>query len=106
MPGDEDAPPAPEEWEAPAQTQTPAGFWPDLVAAVRQEMRPPVSGFFTTTPTAPVLGSVSGDQVVLRCANKFALEMINKPEILALVSRKASAILGRPVRAVELCSWI
>ena len=102
MPGDEDAPPAPEEWEAPAQAQTPAGFWPDLVAAVRQEMRPPVSGFFTTTPTAPVLGSVSGDQVVLRCANKFALEMINKPEILALVSRKASAILGRPVRAVAI----
>jgi hypothetical protein len=72
------------------------------VAAIRQEMRPPVSGFFTTTPTAPVQGTVSGDQVVLRCANQFALEMINKPETLSLVARKASAILGRPVKATAV----
>ena len=37
--------------------------------------------------------------MVLKCANDFTLEMINKPDILALVGRKASAILNRPVTA-------
>ena len=102
MPGDEDAPPDPETPAAPppaAADNTPAGFWPDLVAAVRQELRPPVSGFFTTTPNAPVKGVLQGNTVVLVCANEFALTMINKPELLSLVARKASAILGRPVAA-------
>ena len=40
--------------------------------------------------------------MVLRCANAFTLEMVNKPEILALVSRKATALLGRPVTAVAV----
>ena len=102
MPGDEDAPPDPEAPAAPhpvAADNTPAGFWPDLVAAVRQELRPPVSGFFTTTPNAPVKGVLQDNAVVLVCANEFALTMINKPELLSLVARKASAILGRPVAA-------
>ena len=45
-------------------------------------------------------GILRGDTVVLVCANAFTMEMINKGEILALVSRKAGAILGRPVRAI------
>ena len=102
MPSDEDAPPDPEApvpAPQPAADNTPAGFWPDLVAAVRQELRPPVSGFFNTTPNAPVRGSLQGNTVVLLCANSFALDIINKPEILSLVGRKASAILGRQVGA-------
>ena len=102
MPGDEDAPPDPEAPASPAPAvpdNTPAGFWPDLVSAVRQELRPPVSGFFNTTPNAPVKGVLQGNTVVLVCANNFALDIINKPEILSLVGRKASAVLGRPVSA-------
>ena len=102
MPSDEDAPPDPEApvpVPQPTADNTPAGFWPDLVAAVRQELRPPVSGFFNTTPNAPVRGSLQGNTVVLLCANGFALDIINKPEILSLVGRKASAILGRQVGA-------
>ena len=98
MPTDEDAPmemAAPE----PVQDQTPVGFWSELVASLRQELRPPVSGFFLATPNSPVQGVLQGNQVVLRCTNPFTLEMINKPEVLMLVGRKASAILGRPVSA-------
>ena len=98
MPTDEDAPmemAAPE----PVQDQTPVGFWSELVASLRQELRPPVSGFFLATPNSPVQGVLQGNQVVLCCTNPFTLEMINKPEVLMLVGRKASAILGRPVNA-------
>jgi len=32
------------------------------------------------------------------CANSFTLEVVNKPEILQLVGRKAAARLGGPVQ--------
>ena len=98
MPTDADAPPDMPD-EAVAKEETPVGFWSELVSAIRKELRPPVSGFFVSTPNAPVQGELRGNQVVLKCANDFTLEMINKPDILALVSRKASAILNRPVTA-------
>ena len=102
LPDDSDAPPEdPDMPELPPE-QAPVGFWPDLVAGIRQELKPPISGFFVTTPNAPVQGILRGNQVVLACANSFTLEMINKPEILALVGRKASAILGRPVTAAAV----
>ena len=95
---DRDAPPVAEEYtpELPAE-EAPVGFWADLVAAVRQELRPPMSGFFATTPNAPVSGSLRGDTLVLKCTNKFTLEMIDRQDIRELIRRKASAILGRPV---------
>ena len=94
-PNDEDAPPAPAQ-EAPADT-APVGFWTDLVAAVRKELRPPTSGFFVTTPNAPVKGAVRGDSVVLYFANEFTMNMVNKPEVLQIIARKAAALLGRNV---------
>ena len=101
VPTDEDAPPEAQSVPdlPPVEAETPAGFWTELVAAIRQELRPPVSGFFVTTSNAPVQCALTDNQVVLRCNNKFTLEMVSKPEILALVSRKASAILGRTVTA-------
>lgn len=86
------------------ETDTPMGFWPDLVCAIRKELKPPACGFFASTPNAPVKGILSGSQLILRCSNGFTQEMVNKPEILALVSRKASAMLGRSVtaKAVDL----
>ncbi len=108
FPGDEDAPPAetvsaPHTELKPAPVEeAPVGFWVDLVSALRTELRPPVSGFFTTSANALVKGSLSGNRVVLVCNNRFTLEMINKPELLTLVARKASAILGRNVTAIAV----
>ena len=101
MPTDADAPPEAVE-SAATEADTPVGFWSELVSAIRKEMKPPVSGFFVSTPNAPIQGELRGNQVVLKCANDFTLEMINKPDILTLVGRKASAILNRPVTATAV----
>ena len=99
MPGDEDAPPAENEPPAPQPSEAPMGFWSDLCGAVRKELGPPISGFFATTPNAPVQGAVIGSQLELRCGNDFIAKMLDKPDILEVVSRKASAMLNRPIRA-------
>lgn len=93
---DADAPPS-SEGEMPHDT--PVGFWPDLVAQLQQELRPPIRGFFSASPQSPVEGTVRGNQVVLLCSNSFAVEMINKPELTDLVAKKASAMLGRCMTA-------
>ena len=104
MPGDEDAPPMMD--EPPIRqnvvSDAPMGFWSDLCGGVRKELRPPVSGFFVATPNAPVQGFLTGNTLELRCSNDFTAKMLDKPEILEIVSRKASAMLNRPVRAVAV----
>ena len=101
LPDDDDAPPA---LDGPAERrdETPMGFWSDLVTAVRKELKPPVSGFFVATPNAPVQGALVGNRLELRCTNAFTAQMLDKPEILEVVSRKASAMLSRPVQAVAV----
>lgn len=83
-----------------ATDEAPVGFWSDVASAVRKELIPALSGFFATTPNAPLRGVLSGDKLTLVCTNKFIMDIVNKPDILELVSRKASAKLGRPVRVV------
>ena len=78
------------------------GFWSDLVAAVRNELKPPAKGFFANTPNAPIQGILRGDLLELRCSNAFTAQMLDKPEILDIVSRKAGALLNRPIRAVAV----
>ena len=101
VPDDADAPPMIEESvpQSAAEDNTPVGFWAELVASIRQEMRPPYVGFFTTGENATIHGVLQGDRVVLKCNNVFVLDMVNKPAVLELVARKASAILGRNVVA-------
>ncbi len=101
----EDAhPPMPEDTNAPPETpqmvvnEAPMGFWTDLVSAVLQELKPPLSGFFATGPHALVQGKLQGESLVLLCANEFVMKMVSEPNVLQLVSRKAAAILGRNVR--------
>ena len=103
MPGDEDAPP--DEEPAPVN-EAPMGFWTELLAAVRKELKPPASGFFAPSPNAPIQGVLQGNKLELRCSNTFTMETINKPEILEVVSRKASAQLGRQisVSAVDMAA--
>ncbi len=104
MPGDEDVPPLPDEppMAQPRPSEAPMGFWSDLCGAIRKELRPPVSGFFAVSPNAPVQGAVVGNTLELRCSNAFTAQMLDKPEILDIVSRKAGALLNRPIRAVAV----
>ena len=83
--------------------EAPVGFWTDLAADIRSELKPPVSGFFTPSPNASVKGMLSGGKLVLLCDSPFTKRIIDKPEIITLISRKASARLGRqvPVMAVD-----
>ena len=98
IPDDSDAPPVENEPAPMPVPQTPVGFWTDLAAEMRRELKPPVSGFFGST--ANVRGELRGNKLVLVCANAFTAEVINKPDILQLVARKASAKLGTPIAAL------
>ena len=75
------------------------GFWQELVAAARKELKPPAMGFFSASPNGPLQGALVGNQLELRCENRFIADTIGKPEILEIVSRKASSLLSRPVQA-------
>ena len=97
LPDDEDAPPLPE--EEPRQA-VPDSFWVELLGDVRSQLKPPASGFFVATPGSPLRGVLKGDRLEIRCANAFAAEIIGTPEILRIVSDKATARLGRPVTAL------
>ena len=105
---EEELPPPHEDVDAPMpisrEVTPPVGFWTDLIAAVRQELKPPVSGFFVTSSNAPVKGSLNGDTLILRCNASFVMQMVDRPELLQLVGRKAAAILGRSisVKAVDI----
>ena len=86
---------------APVEDEAPIGFWTDVAAAVRKELNPALMGFFiTSSDNAPLRGILAGDRLVLACENQFVMDIVNKPDILELVSRKASAKLNRPVRVV------
>lgn len=100
FPDDADIPPEPGDVLAePTRDDTPVGFWTELCGGIRKELKPPISGFFAGTPNAPVQGALAGNRLELRCANDFTAKMLDKPELLEVVGRKASAMLGRPVRA-------
>ena len=106
MPDDADAPPDPDAPvpQQPQQSpeQTPPGFWPEVAGQIRRELKPPVSGFFAPTPNAPVQGVLHGEVLELRCTNSFTVDVLNKPEILALVAQKAAEVLGCQVRVKVL----
>ena len=99
MPDDADAPPSEEDVPpAPRPNEAPVGFWSELCGNIRKELRPPVSGFFAPSPSSPLQGALVGNVLELRCSNDFLMKMLDKPDILEVVSRKAGAILNRPVR--------
>ena len=100
LPGDEDAPPMEEEAPQPMINEAPMGFWQELTAAARKELKPPAMGFFNANPNGPLQGAVVGNKLELRCENRFIADTISKPDILEIVSRKASSLLSRPVQAV------
>ena len=108
---EDEQPPVTDESEAPPQEEKPAalppseapvGFWSDLVRELRTELKPPVSGLFSPQPDSPVQGALVGDTLQIRCANSFIYQVVGKPEIMQLCSRKASQLLGAEVRAVPV----
>ena len=56
------------------------------------------SGFFIAAQNSPLRGALKGDVLEMRCLNAFVADTVNRPDILEVVSRKAAALLGRPVR--------
>ena len=99
MPDDADAPPAADDFQPmPQPSEAPVGFWTELCGSIRKELRPPVSGFFAPSPSSPLQGALVGNTLELRCGNDFIAKMLDKPDILEVVSRKAGAILSKPVR--------
>ena len=102
------APVAPKEEKAPAVEETlpaeaPVGFWTEVATQMCRELPMPlIRGYLAPGPNAQVHGVLVGDRLELRCSNSFVLDSINKPEVLQLAARKASAILGRPVQAVAV----
>ena len=101
---EEELPPPPDDADAPpvecdaVPSAAPIGFWTDLGAAIRQELSGPLVGYFSFKPDANVKGQLQGNVLTLQCNGKFTYDVVNKPEILSLVSRKASARLGCDIR--------
>ena len=73
-------------------------FWLELVGEIRQELSPPVSGFFVATPTAPVRGVLRGNTLELRCQGSFPAESVSAKPVQEVIARKAAARLGRAVQ--------
>ena len=82
------------------EDEAPVGFWNDVVSAVRKELTPAIAGFFGTTPASPLLGEIHGNKLHLLCTNKYIIDIVNRPDVLEVVTRKASAKLGRPITVV------
>jgi len=82
----------------PIVDEAPANFWEELIAAVSRELSAPASCYFAAN--GPVHGTLQGGRVLLTADNTFVRSIIEKEDVLEVVSRKASAILGRPVRAM------
>lgn len=80
----------------------PVGFWVDMVSEIRAELKPPASGFFVASPNAPIEGVVRENTLELLCSAPFIVDVINKPEILEMISRKASAKMGRAIRVLAV----
>ncbi len=96
--------PAQQVAEAPHGDQMPAGFWKDLSELLRRELKPPVSGFFAYSENAPVKGSLRTGRLELLCTNSFTYDVLNKPQILSVISQKTTELLGKPISAVAVDS--
>lgn len=77
-------------------SEAPPGFWADFVEKLRPELPPPLRGYFISGEKSLVQCSLQDGRLVLQCVNDYVRSTIDKPEILALASQKASVILGAP----------
>jgi DNA polymerase-3 subunit gamma/tau len=99
-PDDWDAPPLPEEENSSIQSELPVGFWTDLSADLRLDLPISVRGFFQISQNPQVTGVLNQDILEVRCDSAFTAQMLDKPEIVSIISQKASARLGKQIRIV------
>ena len=98
VPDDADAPPAFDDPVDQAPSEAPIGFWTDLAADLRSSLPIAVRGFFQISQNPQVTGVPKGEVLELRCDSAFTAQMLDKPEILSLISQKASGRLGKQLR--------
>ncbi len=112
---DDELPPAPDDRDAPPEERAdimpsaePAveavapDFWPAVAAQLRRELKPPISGFFAPSPNAPVQAVLRGNRLELLCSNNFTYDLLNKPQLLAIIGEKASEHVGRTLVAAAV----
>ena len=99
-PDDWDAPPAEEDVAPPSAPELPVGFWTDLTADLRTSLPIAVRGFFHTSQNPQVTGVLKGEVLELHCDSAFTAQQLDKPEVLNVISMKASARLGKQIRVV------
>lgn len=80
---------------AQQQEKLPVGFWTDLVESIKNEIQPSVRSFLPTQ----VKPELKGESLRLIVENDFIMRAVGTPEVLQIISEKASGRLGRPVRA-------
>ena len=97
-PDDADAPPAFDDPVEQAPAEAPIGFWTDLAADLRSSLPIAVRGFFQISQNPQVTGVPKGDVLELRCDSAFTAQMLDKPEILSVISQKATSRLGKQIR--------
>ena len=84
--------------ETPPKALTSEEFWRKLVSAVKQDIAPPASGFFTTSPTAPLQGKLVGD-----CINTEGRQVTPVPGGVGLLTR--CALMENMAKAVADWKW-
>ncbi len=93
-------PPEVQEASQKLRDDTPPGFWMELAERVRRRSTQPVTGFFSLQERRPVNAVVRGDRVGVICSATHIAKFLEDQGTAAIVAEEASAILGRPVRAV------
>jgi hypothetical protein len=89
---DDDAPPLPEEPEPQAETPQ-DGDWLKIRERALPELDPMVRPFLSQLD-----GRIRGDDLTLTPLNSTIRGMVNRPEVLELLRKKAAVVLGRPMR--------
>lgn len=82
--------------ENSGREETPTGFRTELFRLLYDEFGYPIKAQFAANST--VKFNLSGDTLTM-VVDTFQKDMLSKPEILQIISRKASTLLKRPVRA-------
>ena len=104
----EEAPPPPDDRYAPpplpgeaaseaAPQEEDLGLWPELSQRLHQKFDPPLNGFFSAQPDAPIQGNLRGDVLELNCATDFVCGLLNR-DIQGIITQEASAFLRKPIR--------
>ena len=92
---DADAPPLPEEMapETAPEPEEVSGQWQEILERTKPEIDPIVRPFLSQ-----ISGKLRGDELVLTPLNQTIRSMVNRPEVLEQLRKKATVVLSRPVR--------